>query len=433
MTTTMDDAFQTDLRQATAARRDWAVDQVCQLIAARTELGNEAPGQAIMADLLAQCGLQVETFDVDPAAIRDHPGFAPPPTGDYAGRPNVVGTHRPRAAEGRSLILNGHIDVVPPSNDALWSRPAFQPWTADGRIFGRGAADMKSGLVANALAIAALSDLGYAPAAPVHLQSVIEEECTGNGTLACIARGCAADAVIIPEPFGQTIMWAQMGVMWVTVEVSGKPTHVLDAGAGLNAIEACFTLFEALRRLEAKWNEDAARHPAYAGEVHPVNFNLGRIEGGDWASTVPARATMQVRAGFLPGIDPADAARQIEARIVEAAAGAGLSGARVKVSYGGHRATGHVSDRKDPLFGLLAEAHRSVTGSPARMLASTATTDARFFPLYADTPATRYGPVGGDLHGIDEWVSIDSMLEVGTVLATFIAGWCGLERHASTS
>jgi len=430
---TRDPGFRADLHQAIASRRDWAIDRTCRLVAARTELGHEASGQALMAELFEQCGLVVDTFDVDPAAIRDHPGFAPPPTGDYRDRPNVVGTHRPRAAKGRSLILNGHIDVVPPSNDALWSRPAFEPWVEDDRIFGRGAADMKSGLVANVLALTALADLGYGPAAPVHLQSVIEEECTGNGTLACIARGYGADAVIVPEPFGQTILWAQMGVMWVTVEVSGRPTHVLDAGAGLNAIAACFALFEGLQTLESAWNAEASRHPAYGENAHPVNFNLGRIEGGDWASTVPSRATMQVRVGFLPGMDPAEAARQIEAQLARTAAGAGLAGIGVTVRYGGHRATGQVSDRTGPLFSQLADAHQVITGAPARFLASTATTDARFFPLYAGTPATCYGPVGGDLHGIDEWVSITSMLEVGEVLATFMADWCGLEALTRTS
>lgn len=424
-----DEAFRADLAQAVAARKDWAVTQLCNLVRARTTLGNEAEGQALMADAFAQMGLAVDSFDVDPQAIANHPGFAPSPHPSYANRPNVVGTHLPHGdIGGQSLILNGHIDVVPAGEDDLWSQAPFEPKVADGKVFGRGAADMKAGLVANSLAFLALQDLGYAPAAPVGFQSVIEEECTGNGTLACIARGYGADAVIIPEPFDQTILTSQLGVMWVTVHVRGRPAHVLDTSAGVNAIVALYKVFEGLEQLESEWNAAASKHPAYDDQAHPINFNLGCIQGGDWASTVPSSAWMRVRIAYYPGIDPAEAQARIEQRIAETAA-ASLPGAAVTVSYTGHRATGQASDISEPLFARLAEAHRRVMKSDPRHLASTATTDSRFYALHAATPATCYGPRGGDYHGIDEWVSVQSMLDVGQVLAGFMVDWCGLEKR----
>ncbi len=425
-----DQTFRSDLRAAIAARRGQAVERLRRLVRADTTLGRERPGQEIMADIFAEMGLAVETFDVDLDAIRDLPGFSPPVIPDYANRPNVVARHAPRGQPaGRSLIFNGHIDVVPPGEESLWTTPAFELSERDGRLYGRGAGDMKSGLVAYCLAFEALRDLGFAPAAAVAFQSVIEEECTGNGALACVARGERADAAIIPEPFGQTIMTSQVGVMWVTVRVIGKPAHVLEASVGSNAILACHMLFQGLQELETEWNQPSRRHPEFAAYPHPLNFNLGRIEGGDWGSTVPCAATMLVRVGFYPGTPLASVRAAIEESIAATQArNPALANANIEISYRGFQAEGCVVDRDTPFMGVLAQAHRIVMGSEAATLASTATTDVRFFQLYGDTPATCYGPTGGSYHGIDEWVSLDSILQVSEVLALFTSEWCGLER-----
>ncbi len=426
----IDETFQSDLRAAIAARRGQAVERLTRLVRARTTLGNELAGQEIMAGIFDEMGLEVETFDVDPDVIGKLPGFSPPVQPDYTNRPNVVARHTPKGGtKGRSLIFNGHIDVVPPGEASLWTTPAFEPSIRDGRIYGRGAGDMKSGLVAYCLAFEALRDLGYAPAAPVMFQSVIEEECTGNGALSCVARGYRADAAIIPEPFQQTIMTSQLGVMWVTIRVMGKPAHVLEAAAGTSAITAAYMLFEGLRELEAEWNKPESIHPEFRGHAHPVSFNLGRINGGDWGSTVPCSATMLVRVGFYPGTSLKSVKSTIEANIAATKAKhPQLANVGIKICYSGFQAEGCTIDPDAPFMTLLADTHRQVMKEEPVRLASTATTDARFFALYGDTPATCYGPIGGSYHGIDEWVSIDSMLNVGEVLALFAAQWCGLAK-----
>src|SRR5690606_21830081 len=133
--------------------------------------------------------------------------------------------------------------------------------------------------------------------------------------LACLHRGYKADAAVIPEPFDHTIMTAQVGVMWLSVEVFGKPAHVLNAAQGISAIEAAFLLWNGLKSLEAEWNEPRNRHPAFAHLDHPVRFNLGRFEGGEWASSVPTRCVMELRCGFYPGVKAADARAAIESRL----------------------------------------------------------------------------------------------------------------------
>ncbi|MGQ9368025.1 M20 family metallopeptidase [Azospirillum sp. ST 5-10] len=421
-----DDGLRQAILDAVDGQHDGTVELLAALVREPSTLGREQGAQALMAAACGDLGMAVDRFAIDEEAIRTLPGYSPSLV-SYDGRENVVGVHRPADAAGRSLILNGHIDVVPEGPHDLWTRPPYEPWIADGRLYGRGAGDMKAGLAACVGALAALRALGFAPAAPVFLQSVVEEECTGNGALACLHRGYRADAAIIPEPFDHTLLTAQLGVLWARLTVTGTPAHVLDTAAGCNAIDAAVAVMERLRRLEAEWNGADHRHPAYAGHRHPVNFNLGRIEGGEWTSSVPTRCTIDVRVGFYPGMSVA----AVQEAVLDAVGDAGdaFGGAQVGVEWRGFQAEGCVVDRGHPMMGMLADCHRAVRGTEVVELAATCTTDARFFNLYGDTPATCYGPEAERIHGIDESVSLDSVRDVTRVLALFVAGWCGLERR----
>lgn len=431
MTIGLEDSLLGDLRDTVNAQRDQTVQFLCDLVAEGSLLGEEQGAQNLMADRFADMGLSVERFDIDLEEIKHLPGFSPPVIDNYTGRENVVGIHTPSGAgAGKSLIMNGHIDVVPTGDWSLWTNPPFEPTVRDGRVYGRGSGDMKAGIVAYCMAYEALRSLGLQPASKVIMQSVIEEECTGNGALACLARGYTADAAVIPEPFHQQLMTAQLGVMWLTVHLTGKPAHVLDTSAGINAIESCYAIFEALQAVEKEWNLPENKHPAYCDHAHPVNFNLGKLTGGDWASTVPCSASVDIRVGFYPGMT-LDSVRARLEETIDAAAKSDprLSGADIRIEYRGFQAEGCVMDEDGPLMSSLADAHRRITNAPIEAHASTATTDCRFFELYGNTPATCYGPEAADYHGIDEWVSIDSMMEVVQVLAVFMAAWCGVEER----
>jgi acetylornithine deacetylase len=416
----------TGILSTVESQREEAVALLRELVAQPSLLGDEQGAQALMRREFERNGLAVHEFEIDEAKIREHPGYSPSII-SYAGRRNVVGTHRPAGpVRGRSLILNGHIDVVPVGAQQLWSRPPFEPVVEGDRLYGRGAADMKAGLVAFTMAFRALARMGFEPAAPVILQSVVEEECTGNGALACLVEGYTADAAIIPEP-GDSVMTGQLGVMWVTIDVHGKPVHACTAHTGVAAIDFAQYLVEKLRELEAAWNAPQARHPLYCQHEHPVNFNLGRIQGGEWTSSVPTHCRVDMRLGFYPGVRPAEVRREVEA-LLQAAwlAHPRHDSVTWSVTYQGFQAEGLVVDMQQPVIGELLRCHHEVTGQEAEQRASTATTDVRFFHLYGNIPSTCYGPRGADIHGIDEWVSLDSMQQVTAVLALFMARWCGL-------
>jgi acetylornithine deacetylase len=414
------------IRDAVLALRQPAVDLLCKLVAEPSLLGAEASAQALVARHFRQLGLRVDEFEIDEDKIREHPGYSPSIV-SYAGRRNVVGVHQPKGLHrGKSLILNGHIDVVPVGAQRLWARPPFEPWIEGDKLYGRGSGDMKAGIVAYCMAFEALRRLDCEPAAPVYLQSVIEEECTGNGALACLVQGYRGDAALIPEPI-PGIMTGQMGVMWVAIEVLGMPVHAAVAQTGVAAIEFVQYLCAKLKEIEAQWNQPANRHPHYADHDHPINFNIGKLSGGEWASSVATQCRADVRIGFYPGIKPAAVRALVEAALKAAyEAHPKKASVRYEVLYEGFQAEGMLVDMNQPMIDTLKACHHAVAGGQMELIASTATTDARFFQLYGGIPATCYGPLSGNTHGIDEWVSVASMMEVTQVLALFMARWCGV-------
>ncbi len=424
-------ATEAQILAAVQALRPQAVDWLSKLVAEPSLLGQEAGAQRLVKQAFADLGLQVNEFLIDEARLKQHEAWSPSIV-SYEGRPNVVGVHEPRGrTRGKSLILNGHIDVVPVGAASLWTRPPFEPRIEGDRLYGRGSADMKAGIVAYTMAFKALQSLGYEPAARVILQSVVEEECTGNGALACLVEGYTADGALITEPVAG-VMTGQMGVIWLAIETKGLPVHAAYAHTGVAAIEFAQYLVTRLRELEAHWNEPAQRHPHFCQFDHPVNFNLGKIQGGEWASSVPTECRVDLRLGFYPGIKPAQVRREVEALLEKAHREHPQAGnLQYKIVYQGFQAEGLVVDMEQPLITELIGVHESVSGQPVRRNPFTGTTDVKFFHLYGGIPCTCYGPSGADIHGIDEWVSIDSMMECTAVLAVLMARWCGLNPLAA--
>ena len=424
---------ETRILKAVDAVFDREIEFLAELTSHPSTRGHEQSAQGFMAGELATRGYEVDRWNVDIADIAGLPGFSPV-IGNYEDAVNVVGSHRTKGGNGRSLILNGHVDVVPEGPLDMWDTPPYAPRIEDGWMYGRGAGDMKAGLASNLFALDALRHMGFAPAGDVYIQSVVEEECTGNGALACLQRGYRADAALIPEPFEEKLVTAQLGVLWFQVHLKGIPVHVAYAGSGSNAIEAAIPLISALHAMEHRWNEPERRHAAYAGHNHALNLNIGKIQGGDWTSSVPAWCVFDVRMGLFPGQNLDEARREIEVVLDDAArTHPFLSRNAPEIVYHGFHAEGYALSQDTSAgaaqaISALESAHTAVTGAALDRIAITATTDARFFGLYADTPALVYGPRAEAIHGFNERVELESVRRGTQATALFIAGWCGLEK-----
>ncbi|WPB58827.1 ArgE/DapE family deacylase [Xylophilus sp. GOD-11R] len=416
---------------AAHALREQTVALLSELVTHPSLLGHEQSAQRLVADTFESMGLQVDEFQIDEEKLKQHPAYSPSIV-SYDGRTNVVGIHRPSGPfKGQSLIFNGHIDVVPTGAEVLWTGSPFSGRVEGDRLYGRGASDMKAGIVAYTMAYRALKSIGLEPASPVYFQSVIEEECTGNGALACLVAGYRADAAVIPEPIAENgVMTCQMGVIWLAIEVLGKPVHASVAQTGVGAIDFALYLFGELKKLEEKWNAPSARYRSFAHHQHPVNFNLGKITGGEWASSVPSSCRADIRLGFYPDRKVTQVKQEVEALLAAAyEAHPAHAALTYRVLYEGFQADGcHVPDDA-PIVTAIADSHFDVVGKKLTTTAFTGTTDCKFFNLYGETPAICYGPSGGaNIHGIDEWVSIDSVMQTTAVLAVFMARWCGVNR-----
>ena len=423
----LDNALVSDILAAVEAGFAAQTSFTRELVQYPSLRGQEQTAQDFIHQQLGARGYALDRWAIDVEEIKNHPGFSPVKV-SYENAINVVGTHRPRNESGRSLILNGHIDVVPTGPVDMWQQPPFAPWIDGDWLYGRGSGDMKAGLAANIFALDALRALGYQPAATTCIQSVTEEECTGNGALSCLIRGYKAEAAIIPEPEDDKLVRANVGVIWCRVHLRGHPVHTRVAGQGFSAIDGAFELMAALRQLAESWNARKADHPYFEDVEHPINAVFGRIAGGDWPSMVPAWCWFDVRMAIYPGVDPHAAAREIEA-CIQRASGKHPALARTppKVEYTGFFAGGYVLEAGGAAEQTLARAHRHSYGAELEAFVTPGYLDGRVFVLYDHCPCLVYGPRAENIHGIDERVFLPSVKRITGAIALFIAEWCGLE------
>jgi acetylornithine deacetylase len=434
MPNALDPGARRAILEAVDALREDSVEALARLVRCPSTLGREASALEEMARVYESLGLLPQRVPTVPAQLADHPGFSPPLI-PYEGRDNVVAVHRPsgNGGGGRSLTLQGHLDVVPEGAADMWETPPFEPSIRNGRMYGRGAGDMKAGDVSYCMAFKALRMAGLQPAAEVQMHSVVEEECTGNGALACMLAMPKTAAVIIPEPGPglDALYTAEVGVVWAWVTVSGRPAHVRDMQSGVNAIEAAHVIAGAFKAYEEEMNRAERVHPAFRGLNHPVNVNLGTTEGGEWNSSVPTRARIGMRAGVMLGRTAKETKADIERLVAGAARDERLRGAQVRLEFKGFMADPCAFDTEADIVKLARRAHAEATGGTLRDYPATGLTDGRHFVLHQGTPVACFGPDAQEIHGIDESVGLDSMHGITRTIALTMAEWCGVERAAA--
>jgi acetylornithine deacetylase len=410
---------------AIEAEAEWMTEFLARLVDKPTTLGNEEPGQAVVREALRELDLEPVDVPMDQEALRAHP-LAAPFDWDVRSKRNVVATWEPgEPDDGRSLILNGHVDVVSPEPVGQWERDPFTAHVDDGWLYGRGAADMKCGIASMLGAVKGLRALGLRPRAPIHVESVVEEECTGNGALQTVLAGYTADAAVIAEPFGAAITTSQVGVLWFQVKIKGVAGHAAESGNAINAIEKSLSMIQALRVLEADLNE--APPAPYDRYPHPIGLNVGTIHGGDWNSTVPGECVTGYRIASYPGMRLRDLQDRIEAIVAEAAVGdPAIFSHPPEVVYNGFACEGYEIADDHPLVTTLSHAYARRHGVAPALVATTGTTDARVFGHAAGIPSVCFGPYAELAHGVGERVYLPSVVQTAQVMGMFVRDWCGL-------
>jgi acetylornithine deacetylase len=391
------------LTAAVEARLDDLYGLTARLVRERSLLGEEEGAQRIVEERLRRLGFEVERIQPDADEARADPR-AGLPLLPYEGRTCVAG-RLPGMGGGRSLHLTGHVDVVPVESPERW---AHDPWggeIAGGRLWGRGAGDMKAGLAACLTAIEALLEVAGRPRGDLVFTSVIEEECGGNGMLAVLQAGYDADATLIGEPTDLQLHANGVGVIWARLTARSDGAHAAVASEIGRPLDQILHAVQGLRALESTLNEGL--------DGHPYNLNLGEIHGGVWPSSVPAEIVLRCRLGFGPHLEPADAQALLRTAVETSAAG-------IEVEFEGFRCHAYEHDLGNSFARLVRECHAVLHGSEPGVKVSTATTDAR----YVDGPCLCYGPVAGNIHGTDEWVDLDSIRDTAVAVALVASRWC---------
>ncbi len=408
------------------SRRDEILRDLSQLVQIPSISGQEGEAQKYMQRLYSDLGLKVTSKDADLDKISRHKAYVKSAF-DYRGRPNIVGVLEGEPS-AKSLILNGHIDVVSPEPVADWE---FSPWSGKvvgNKLYGRGACDMKAGLIANCYALKALLETGLKPEGTLTLQSVIEEEpMAGGGTLACLLDGFTADGLIIPEP-NMKITVAHPGVLFFKVKVIGKSAHAGVAHTGVNAIGKMNLVYDVLVELDERRAHEN-RHPLFEKHAgRSCHLNIGTYRAGDWVSTVPGWAEIECRMSHLPAENVAEVQKQVQQAVKRAAEGdEWLRQHPPEVVWHEKRVIPWEQAPDDSFVLAFKSSAEGTLKSDFDIIGATWGLDTRLAPFF-NMPAITFGPNGGNIHGVNEYVEIDSLLDCTKALAAFIMDWCGVKK-----
>lgn len=420
--------FENRISEAVEGARFELISFLQKMVQTASLPDHEHDVQNLVVQKLRSLGLEVEIVPSNFEELRDHPafgddGFSPSERINVVGR--WMGTQK---GEGKSLILNGHVDVVPVGDLALWDTSPWSGAIRDGKLYGRGSCDMKAGLCAGIFAVDILRRLGYQPGGDVLIESVIGEESGGIGTLTTIVKGYTADAVILLEPTRLQICPVQSGALTFRLTVPGRSIHAAMKPYGVSAIEKFALLLQAINELEKERHRNF-KHALYEDPNNIAPINIGTVRGGEWHSTVPEEVVAEGRMGVLPGESNEAARRALEEAIRQAAqSDPWLREHPPRLEWFEGQFESGETPLDDPIIQQLTAAHQQVVGSAPTLRGVTYGSDMRLFTNHAQIAATHYGP--GDVgmaHAVNEFVPLEEVVTATKVVANVITQWCGGE------
>lgn len=398
---------------------------------------------------LKELDFNVDIWEPDIEELKKHPGFAPVKNESYKNRPNLVGVHKGLGG-GRSLVLNGHIDVVPVEDSSKWSHDPWGGEIKEGKIFGRGALDMKGGDAAIIMAAESVIQSGIKLKGDLTTEFVVEEESSGNGSLACALRGYKADAGIIPEPMQHCIVVSNRGAQFFRIRVFGEESWLEERWNVVNAIDKAMLLYEAvnhfakIREVEVKKLssyflydyknlsiEDETIKKIFKENTYKmwntkVPTGVCKLSAGAWPSSIPGECIMEGSLECLPGenID------EVKDKFLDYIYEISLNDPWLKehppiVEWFGLWLEPSIIDVNHPIISTVAESCKKTLKVNPPVIGGGGS-DLRCLTKYASTPSILFGPCGGGAHGADEYCDIDSLIACVKIFASTIIDWCGI-------
>jgi len=438
-------------------RRDEIIRRLSELIRIPSRTGEEGEAQAFVAGQYQDMGLEVDIWEPDVKELfARFPEVAQYPTHwqhdlilpyhhlptyeelvrsekmdilNYKNRPNVVGRWKGTGGGGRSLILNGHIDTVTVEPKEEWSHGPFGAEVREGKMFGRGTSDMKAGIISAMEAVRVLMESGVRLRGDVILESVVNEEHAGNGTLACIGRGITADAAILTEPSQNMVRLGNYGGVYWGIDITGntKPPGarwVDQKQNGVSAIEKLPPVVSALLDLE-KAQIQIPVDPFYSGKS-PFAMVMGKVWGGSYETATAGKCFLKGCVYFGPDVGSVihvmDSIRKV---VVEASQkDPWLSEHRPDILFYHHDDSSRAS-LEESIVKTVLQASERVLGEKTSIVPGTAACDLRHFINQAKMPALTFGPGRSDqAHTVDEFIELEDLISNVKALALSIYDWC---------
>jgi acetylornithine deacetylase len=409
------------LLQVVEQNRDKAIGLLREMISIPSVTGDEAAIQKYLANYLADLGLEVDMWETDWNELKKHPGYRPVQRG-YEGRPNLVATWKGEGG-GRSLLLNGHTDVIPVGEG--WSD---DPWSAtirDGRIYGRGSADMKSGVASHIMAVELVKAAGLKLKGDVLINVVVDEEVSGHGTLDTVIRGYRADAGISGETSDLAVQPACIGRIWFEIAIAGKPAGIQKRYEGVSGIVLGNKIVQAVQELEDR-RVATVSHPLYPNALDSLPCMIGAFSAGNYPSAFPDSCHLKGSIGTVPGEDHEGVKQSLVDQVARAAAAdPWMKDHPPVVRFVGYDAHASEIPRDHPIVQTVVNSFREVIGRAPEISGRQGAADTRFLNQYANTPTVIFGPGSTSvMHATDEYVAIDDYIAAIKVLALSICDWC---------
>lgn len=409
--------------------RNEMINFLVNLVKYPSLIGNEHPIQIYIANKLKEIGLKVESWEPDINLLLKHKAFIPYEkiiNLKYKNRPNVVGILKGEG-KGKSIILNGHVDVVTPEPLHEWNYKPFAGIIKNGMIIGRGASDMKSGLAAMIFAIESIRNVGISLDGDVIFQSVIDEEYDGAGTLSCILKGYKADGALIAEPSDLKIFIAHAGVARFNIFVNGRSVHPSRKSKGVSSIDKAIKICRHLESLDKK-RKELVGNKLFDKNIYPdiTGVLVSSINTDSWKSTVPANTKMHCRLGVLPN----ESIKKVKTEMEETLEKASINDDWLRKNPPKLEMSGFVEpaslELNEPIINTMKLSYKELFKKEAKIKGSPAGSDMRLFINYAKIPTIWFGPGSIEkAHSPDEAVSIENYINATKVIALFLLNWCG--------
>ena len=428
------------LKEAAEKKKNHVIELTSKLVTFNTTSPN--PGQEpvddrecqrYVAEQLKPLGFEVDLWEPSMDKLSQYPFYI---TGqNFKNRP-ILAAKLKGSGGGRSLILNAHLDVVPPDEASRWKH---RPWGGEiegDKVFGRGSCDMKGGAAAIIVAVEVLSDLGIELQGDLIIETVLDEEINGMGTVATIERGYKADAAIIPEPSNLNLWIATRGLLWARAIIEGRSGHAelnhphWTEGGAVNAIEKASLVLESFHNLELDWTRRSTKRHALLSTPRIVPTIL---RSGEFWATIPNRCCMEMDIQYLPADrDEKGYGSKVKREIEEHL----LRSCQSDNWLAEHPATIEwVMDlppmevqQQHPLVRSVLSAAETIPLKP-RISALDSWDDGAHFMNLVDVPSVSIGPGPTEqAHVVDEFVSVDTLVETTKVLSLATVEWCGIKK-----